>query len=172
VMAGPVSRFRVDNRRLGDDLDPVVECHTENEFWQLVVAVPAAVNDRGRERRRVIDVSLSAARAPGGLTIRNSGGALQCSLDAGLHVANKCMARNNKKETFWLRYMCVSHIGSRFGTERWLRCPQPFILTCLHEPTYRASFSRSWTFCSARRGCRHRVSIRQQDLCLLSEWTS
>ena len=21
--------------RLGDDLDPVVECHTENEFWQL-----------------------------------------------------------------------------------------------------------------------------------------
>jgi hypothetical protein len=22
--------------RLGDDLDPVVECHTENEFWQLV----------------------------------------------------------------------------------------------------------------------------------------
>jgi len=25
--------------RLGDDLDPVVECHTENEFWQLVGAV-------------------------------------------------------------------------------------------------------------------------------------
>src|ERR1700686_756482 len=25
--------------RLGDDLDPVVECHTENEFWQLVVSV-------------------------------------------------------------------------------------------------------------------------------------
>src|SRR5437588_9248465 len=25
--------------RLGDDLDPVVECHTENEFWQLVVAI-------------------------------------------------------------------------------------------------------------------------------------
>src|SRR5438270_5149609 len=24
--------------RLGDDLDPVVECHTENELWQLVVA--------------------------------------------------------------------------------------------------------------------------------------
>jgi hypothetical protein len=24
--------------RLGDDLDPVVECHTENEFWQLVVS--------------------------------------------------------------------------------------------------------------------------------------
>jgi hypothetical protein len=22
-----------------DDLDPVVECHTENEFWQLVVAI-------------------------------------------------------------------------------------------------------------------------------------
>src|SRR5207245_2639784 len=22
--------------RLGDDLDPVVECHTESEFWQLV----------------------------------------------------------------------------------------------------------------------------------------
>src|SRR6266567_3876627 len=28
--------------RLGDDLDPVVECHTENEFWQLVVAVETA----------------------------------------------------------------------------------------------------------------------------------
>src|SRR5438445_11869551 len=25
--------------RLGDDLDPVVECQTENEFWQLVVAI-------------------------------------------------------------------------------------------------------------------------------------
>jgi hypothetical protein len=25
--------------RLGDDLDPIVECHTENEFWQLVVAI-------------------------------------------------------------------------------------------------------------------------------------
>src|ERR1700682_5756916 len=25
--------------RLGDDLDPVVECHTKNEFWQLVVAI-------------------------------------------------------------------------------------------------------------------------------------
>ncbi len=25
--------------RLCDDLDPVVECHTENEFWQLVVAI-------------------------------------------------------------------------------------------------------------------------------------
>jgi hypothetical protein len=26
----------------GDDLDPVVECHTENEFWQLVVAIETA----------------------------------------------------------------------------------------------------------------------------------
>jgi hypothetical protein len=25
--------------RLRDDLDPVVECHTENEFWQLVMSV-------------------------------------------------------------------------------------------------------------------------------------
>src|ERR1700731_587918 len=25
--------------RFGDDLDPVVECHTENEFWQLVVTI-------------------------------------------------------------------------------------------------------------------------------------
>ena len=28
--------------RLGDDLDPVVECHPENEFWQLVVAIETA----------------------------------------------------------------------------------------------------------------------------------
>src|ERR1700750_117298 len=28
--------------RLGDDLDPVVECHTKNEFWQLVVAIETA----------------------------------------------------------------------------------------------------------------------------------
>src|ERR1700730_18200409 len=28
--------------RLGDDLDPVVECHTENEFWRLVVTVETA----------------------------------------------------------------------------------------------------------------------------------
>jgi hypothetical protein len=25
--------------RLGNDLDPVVECHTEKEFWQLVVSI-------------------------------------------------------------------------------------------------------------------------------------
>ena len=34
--------------RFGDDLDPVVECHTENEFWQLVVAIettPAFLRD-------------------------------------------------------------------------------------------------------------------------------
>jgi hypothetical protein len=28
--------------RLCDDLDPVVECHTENEFWQLVMTVETA----------------------------------------------------------------------------------------------------------------------------------
>src|SRR5206468_4905118 len=28
--------------RLGDDLDPIVECHTKNEFWQLVVAIETA----------------------------------------------------------------------------------------------------------------------------------
>ena len=28
--------------RLGDDLDPIVECHTENEFWQLVMAIETA----------------------------------------------------------------------------------------------------------------------------------
>jgi Arm DNA-binding domain len=28
--------------RLGDDLDPVFECHTENEFWQLVMTVETA----------------------------------------------------------------------------------------------------------------------------------
>ena len=28
--------------RLGDDLDPVDECHTENEFWQLAVTVETA----------------------------------------------------------------------------------------------------------------------------------
>jgi hypothetical protein len=25
--------------RLGDDLDPIVECHTKKEFWQLVLSV-------------------------------------------------------------------------------------------------------------------------------------
>src|SRR5216683_6852139 len=34
--------FGLTVSRLGDDLDPVVECHTENEFWQLVVAVETA----------------------------------------------------------------------------------------------------------------------------------
>ena len=28
--------------RFGDDLDPVVECHTKNEFCQLIVAIEAA----------------------------------------------------------------------------------------------------------------------------------
>jgi hypothetical protein len=30
--------------RLGNDLDPVVECHTENEFWQLVT--PTSLHSR------------------------------------------------------------------------------------------------------------------------------
>src|SRR4051794_10144867 len=37
--------------RLGDDLDPIIECHTDNEFWQLVVAIettPASL--RGLEQ--------------------------------------------------------------------------------------------------------------------------
>jgi hypothetical protein len=43
VMAGPVRRRRLWTvGRLGDDLDPVGECHTENEFWQLVVTVETA----------------------------------------------------------------------------------------------------------------------------------
>jgi hypothetical protein len=28
--------------RLGDDLDPIAECHTEHEFWQLVVTIKSA----------------------------------------------------------------------------------------------------------------------------------
>ncbi|MGY4601578.1 hypothetical protein ACVWXL_009324 [Bradyrhizobium sp. GM22.5] len=28
--------------RLADDLDPIIECHTDNEFWQLVVAIETA----------------------------------------------------------------------------------------------------------------------------------
>src|SRR3954447_12618930 len=37
--------------RLGDELDPIIECHTDNEFWQLVVAIettPASL--RGLEQ--------------------------------------------------------------------------------------------------------------------------
>ena len=41
VTTGPVRRRRLwaDGQSVGDDLDPVVECHTKNEFWQLVVSV-------------------------------------------------------------------------------------------------------------------------------------
>src|ERR1700704_7217173 len=57
--------------RLGDDLDPVVECHTENEFWQLVVAIettPAFLRgleqlEDHRERRPVGQASLRSDRA-------------------------------------------------------------------------------------------------------------
>src|SRR5260370_5334083 len=54
-----------------DDLDPVVECHTENEFWQLVVAIETApaflrgleqLEDH-RERRPVGQASLRSDRA-------------------------------------------------------------------------------------------------------------
>jgi hypothetical protein len=34
--------YRLTVSRLGDDLDPVVECHTENEFWQRVMAIDTA----------------------------------------------------------------------------------------------------------------------------------
>jgi hypothetical protein len=57
--------------RLGDDLDPVVECHTENEFWQLVVAIETtAAFLRGleqfechRERGPVRQATLRSDRA-------------------------------------------------------------------------------------------------------------
>src|SRR3979409_2282192 len=57
--------------RLGDDLDPVVECHTENEFWQLVMTVETApaflcaldqLEDH-RERGRVGQAALRSDRA-------------------------------------------------------------------------------------------------------------
>jgi hypothetical protein len=52
--------------RFSDDLDPVVECHTKNEFWQLVVAIettPAFVRglkqfEDHRERRPVGQATL------------------------------------------------------------------------------------------------------------------
>ena len=55
----------------GNDLDPVVECHTENEFWQLVVAIettPAFLGalkqfEDHRERRFVGQSSLRSDRA-------------------------------------------------------------------------------------------------------------
>lgn len=57
--------------RHGDDLDSVVECHTENEFWQLVVAVettPAFLRglkqlEDHRERRPVGQAALRSDRA-------------------------------------------------------------------------------------------------------------
>src|ERR1700688_3152480 len=57
--------------RLGDDLDPVVECHTKNEFWQLVVAIettPAFVRaleqfEDHRERGPVRQTALRSDRA-------------------------------------------------------------------------------------------------------------
>ena len=57
--------------RFGADLDPVVECHTENEFWQLVVAIETApaflrtleqLEDH-RKRRPVGQASLRSDRA-------------------------------------------------------------------------------------------------------------
>src|SRR5438552_13778251 len=57
--------------RLGDDLNPIVECHTKNEFWQLVGAVEAApASLRGfqhfedhRERGPVGQAALRSDRA-------------------------------------------------------------------------------------------------------------
>ena len=57
--------------RFSDDLDPVVECHTENEFWQLVVAIettPAFLRafeqfEDHRERGPVRQATLGSDRA-------------------------------------------------------------------------------------------------------------
>jgi hypothetical protein len=57
--------------RFGDDLDPVVECHTKNEFWQLVVAIettPAFLRalkqfEDHRERGPVRQTALRSDRA-------------------------------------------------------------------------------------------------------------
>src|ERR1700682_2567753 len=57
--------------RFGDDLDPVVECHTENEFWQLVVAIETTPGflctleqfEDHRERCPVGQASLRSDRA-------------------------------------------------------------------------------------------------------------
>src|SRR6266478_6251831 len=57
--------------RLGDDLDPIAECHTEHEFWQLVVAIettPAFLRglkqfEDHRERRPVGQATLRSDRA-------------------------------------------------------------------------------------------------------------
>src|ERR1700687_5996355 len=57
--------------RLGDDLDPVVECHTKNEFWQLAVAIettPAFLRaleqfEHHRERGPVRQTALRSDRA-------------------------------------------------------------------------------------------------------------
>jgi DNA-binding XRE family transcriptional regulator len=38
--SGGGGRLMVD--RFGDDLDPVVECHTQDQFWQLVVTIETA----------------------------------------------------------------------------------------------------------------------------------
>src|SRR5882724_9153945 len=44
--------------RLGDDLDPVVECHTENEFWLLVVFVETS---SARQKARSFNPCLQAS---------------------------------------------------------------------------------------------------------------
>src|SRR4029079_5055873 len=57
--------------RFSDDLDPVVECHTKNEFWQLVVAIETTPSflrgleqlEDHRERRPVGQASLRSDRA-------------------------------------------------------------------------------------------------------------
>ncbi len=38
--SGGGGRLMVD--RFGDDLDPVVECHAQDQFWQLVVTIETA----------------------------------------------------------------------------------------------------------------------------------
>jgi hypothetical protein len=64
-------RLWADGQWFGDDLDPVVECLTENEFWQLVVAIettPAFLRgleqfEDHRERRPVGQAPLRSDRA-------------------------------------------------------------------------------------------------------------
>ena len=64
--------------RLGDDLDPIAECHTENEFWQLVVTIEPAPTflralDQFEDHRERGAVRQAALRSDGAVAHRGEG---------------------------------------------------------------------------------------------------
>ncbi|MGY2933191.1 hypothetical protein ACVWZ6_002793 [Bradyrhizobium sp. GM6.1] len=97
--------------RLGDDLDPIIECHTDNEFWQLVVAIettPASLGglEQFEDHRECRLVGEAALRSDG--AVANGG---EGAFDG---VGNRYEISRCQRSA---AVFCVVAYGATIGTE-------------------------------------------------------